>query len=80
MCYLVIGNPDCNISLVSFSQQIVDSQKEKAIGKLEFSLMQLLKSENMTVEQPFPLKDSGHNSSLTCRFMLKVNKMYLLQH
>ena len=34
--------------------------------------MQLLKSEDMTFEQPFPLKESGHNSTLTCRFTLKV--------
>ena len=27
----------------------------------------------MTIEQPFPLKESGHNSTLTCKFMLKVN-------
>ena len=53
-------------------QQIIDSQKEKSIGKLEFPLMQLLKSEDMTFEQPFPLKESGHNSTLTCRFTLKV--------
>ncbi|CAH3120834.1 unnamed protein product [Porites lobata] len=52
--------------------EIIDSQKEKSIGKLEFPLMQLLKSEDMTFEQPFPLKESGHNSTLTCRFTLKA--------
>ncbi|XP_078376188.1 extended synaptotagmin-2-like isoform X2 [Oculina patagonica] len=52
--------------------EIIDSGKEKTIGKLEFSLAQLLKSENMTFEQPFPLKESGHNSTLTCRFTLKA--------
>lgn len=52
--------------------EIIDSNKEKSIGKLEFPLAQLLKSEDMTFEQPFPLKDSGHNSTLTCRFTLKA--------
>ncbi|XP_027052448.1 extended synaptotagmin-2-A-like isoform X2 [Pocillopora damicornis] len=52
--------------------EIFDSSKEKSIGKLEFPLAQLLKNENMTFEQPFPLKDSGHNSTLTCRFTLKA--------
>lgn len=61
------------ILFVSPLWQIIDSGKEKSIGKLEFPLAQLLKSESMTVEQPFPLKESGHNSTLTCKFMLKVN-------
>ncbi|XP_020611586.1 extended synaptotagmin-2-like isoform X2 [Orbicella faveolata] len=52
--------------------EIIDGGKEKTIGKLEFPLTQLLKSENMTIEQPFPLKESGHNSTLTCKFMLKA--------
>lgn len=61
------------ISIVSPLWQIIDSGKEKSIGKLEFPLTQLIKSESMTIEQPFPLKESGHNSTLTCKFMLKVN-------
>lgn len=61
------------ILFVSPLWQIIDSGKEKSIGKLEFPLAQLLKSERMTIEQPFPLKESGHNSTLTCKFMLKVN-------
>ena len=52
--------------------QVVDSVKEKTIGKLDFPLARLLNDDNMTFEQPFPLQDSGHNSTLTCTFMLKV--------
>lgn len=69
MCVFCVILMDLN---TSFLWQIIDSQKEKNIGKLEFPLTQLLKSENMTVEQPFPLRDSGHNSSLTCKIILKV--------
>ena len=54
------------------SCQVIDSGKDKTIGKLEFSLAQLLKIENMTLDQAFPLKDSGHNSTLTCKLTLKV--------
>lgn len=61
------------LPFVSPLWQIIDSGKEKNIGKLEFPLAQLLKSENMAIEQPFPLKESGHNSTLTCKLMLKVN-------
>ena len=60
-------------AFVSPLWQIIDSGKEKTIGKLEFPLAQLLKSDNMAVEQPFPLKESGHNSTLTCKLMLKVD-------
>ncbi|XP_074624645.1 extended synaptotagmin-2-like isoform X1 [Acropora palmata] len=52
--------------------EIFDSQKEKSIGKLEFSLAQLTKSDDMTMEQHFPLKGSGHNSTLTCKVTLKA--------
>lgn len=76
-CCLMSENPDYYCSIFTcFSSslwQIIDRGKEKNIGKLEFPLTQLLKSENMTIEQPFPLKESGHNSTLTCKFMLKVN-------
>lgn len=61
------------LPFVSPLWQIIDSGKEKNIGKLEFPLAQLLKSEDMAIEQPFPLKESGHNSTLTCKLMLKVN-------
>ena len=70
-------NPDYYTSIliliVSPLWQIIDSGKEKSIGKLEFPLTQLIKSESMTIEQPFPLRESGHNSTLSCKFMLKVN-------
>ncbi|XP_015764424.1 PREDICTED: extended synaptotagmin-2-A-like [Acropora digitifera] len=58
--------------------EIFDSQKEKSIGKLDFSLAQLIKSDDMTMEQHFPLKGSGHNSTLTCKLTLKVNMYRLL--
>ena len=63
-----------------FQQQVIDSGKEKNIGKLKFPLAQLLKSGNMLSEQPFPLKESGQNSTLTCKFILKVqcNLKYLV--
>lgn len=60
--------------------QIFDCQKEKSIGKLDFSLAQLIKSDDMTMEQHFPLKGSGHNSTLTCKLTLKVNMYRLLSN
>ena len=60
--------------------QIFDCQKEKSIGKLDFSLAQLIKSDDMTMEQHFPLKGSGHNSTLTCKLTLKVNVYRLLSN
>ncbi|XP_020906062.1 extended synaptotagmin-3 isoform X3 [Exaiptasia diaphana] len=51
--------------------EVFDSVKEKSIGKLDVTLDRLLKDEDMTFEQPFPLKDSGHNSTITCSLQLK---------
>lgn len=48
-----------------------DSVKEKSIGKLDLPLERLLKDDDMTFEQPFPLKDSGHNSTITCSLKLR---------
>ncbi|EDO32931.1 predicted protein [Nematostella vectensis] len=52
--------------------EVFDSEKEKSIGKLDVPLSSILQDEDMTFEQPFPLKDSGHNSTLTCQFILKA--------
>ncbi|XP_031566724.1 extended synaptotagmin-2-A-like isoform X2 [Actinia tenebrosa] len=52
--------------------EVFDSVKEKSIGKLDLPLERLLKDEDMKFEQPFPLKDSGHNSTLSCSLILKA--------
>ncbi|KAK3739454.1 hypothetical protein QZH41_017292 [Actinostola sp. cb2023] len=51
--------------------EVFDTVKEKSIGRIDLRLDRLLKDEDMTFEQPFPLKDSGHNSTITCSLQLK---------
>ena len=56
-----------------FSFKIFDSVKEKSIGKVDFALKRLLSDDDMTFEQPFRVKDSGHDSFLNCKFILRVS-------
>jgi hypothetical protein len=39
---------------------------------LEVSLNTLIDAEDMSVEQPFPLRDSGYESSIVCELKLRV--------
>lgn len=55
--------------------EVFDSVKEKSIGKLDISLERLLKDDDMVFEQPFPLRDSGHNSTLTLSLQLRVSSI-----
>lgn len=55
--------------------EVFDSVKEKCIGKLDVPLERLIKDEDMLFEQPFPLRDSGHNSTITLSLQLKVSSM-----
>ena len=51
---------------------MIDSNKEKNIGVLEIPLSSLIDAEDMSVEQPFPLRDSGYESSIVCELKLRV--------
>ena len=51
---------------------MIDNNKEKNIGVLEVQLSTLIDAEDMSVEQPFPLRDSGYESSVVCELKLRV--------
>ena len=51
---------------------MIDSSKEKNIGVLEIPLSSLIDAGDMSVEQPFPLRDSGYESSIVCELKLRV--------
>jgi hypothetical protein len=57
---------------------VIDSHKEKNIGVLEISLNSLIDAQDMSVEQPFPLRDSGYESSVVCELKLRVCYLLLL--
>jgi hypothetical protein len=45
---------------------------------LEISLNSLIDAQDMSVEQPFPLRDSGYESSVVCELKLRVCYLLLL--
>lgn len=51
---------------------MIDSNKEKNIGVSEIQLNSLIDAEDMSVEQPFLLRDSGYESSVVCELKLRV--------
>ncbi|XP_028394171.1 extended synaptotagmin-3-like isoform X2 [Dendronephthya gigantea] len=52
--------------------EVIDSNKEKNIGVSEIQLNSLIDAEDMSVEQPFLLRDSGYESSVVCELKLRA--------
>lgn len=51
---------------------MIDNNKEKNIGVVDVPLDSLIDAEDMSVEQPFALRDSGYESSVVCEVKLRV--------
>uniref|UniRef100_H2ZR68 Extended synaptotagmin-2 n=1 Tax=Ciona savignyi TaxID=51511 RepID=H2ZR68_CIOSA len=69
----LVSNP--NLDNVSFKISNQHGTKQNTLGHLKFSLGQLLKAKEMTIEQPFALKSSGPTSVLNARFCLRILKL-----
>ncbi|CAB4022584.1 extended synaptotagmin-2-like isoform X2, partial [Paramuricea clavata] len=61
-----------NAKYQELNLEVIDSHKEKNIGVLEISLNSLIDAQDMSVEQPFPLRDSGYESSVVCELKLRA--------
>lgn len=44
---------------------------------MEIPLDTLLEAENMSVEQPFVLRESGYESSIVCELKLRVGSYFI---
>lgn len=52
--------------------KVIEAKGTKTLGKMSFDIRKLLSKDGLTVEETFPLKESGEKSTLTCRFTLRV--------
>ncbi|KAM4697944.1 extended synaptotagmin-3 [Rhinophrynus dorsalis] len=52
--------------------QVKDDDRQCALGTLDLALHRLLSSEEMTVDQRFPLANSGPNSTIKMKLVLRV--------
>lgn len=52
--------------------KVIEAKGTKTLGEMSFDIRKLLSKDGLTVEETFPLKESGEKSTLTCRFTLRV--------
>lgn len=61
-----------SISKVPCSFQVKDEKHECSLGTLTLPLGRLLEAEDMTLNQRFPLKNSGPSCTLKMKMALRV--------
>lgn len=61
------------VSLVRF--QVTDSKHECSLGTLTLPLSRLLEAEELTLNQRFPLRNTGPSCTLKMKIALRVKLM-----
>lgn len=64
----LVGDPGGQVAEI----KVIEAKGTHTLGKMSFDICKLLNKDGMTVEETFPLKESGEKGTLTCRFTLRV--------